>query len=67
MGMRWRIWREKLILILAIQEAEEDTLARRLLEEQVTMGWPGLSREGSQICQKIGLPDICKERVTRLE
>ena len=57
MGMRWRIWREKLILILAIQEAEEDTLARRLLEEQVTMGWPGLSKEGSEICQKIGLPE----------
>jgi hypothetical protein len=66
MGMRHRIYQEKLLLILAIQESE-DTLARRILEEQVAMGWPGLAMEATTICNEIGLPDINKVKLDKKE
>ena len=57
MSMRSRIWQEKLITILAIQEAE-GSLANLFLNVQVAMGWPGLAKEAQEICTKVGLPDI---------
>ena len=65
-GMPWRIYQEKLLLILVIEEAE-GTLVKKILKGQVEMGWPGLAREATQICSKIGLPDIITNKITKPE
>ena len=31
------------------------------------MGWPGLAREATQICSKIGFPDIITNKITKAE
>ena len=63
LGMKWRIWEAKILLVLAIWGQEDSCLARQVLKEQVRMGWPGLGREVRDICQKIGLPDATNEEV----
>ena len=53
-GMKWRIW---------IQNQEESSLSRKIYEEGKMMGWPGLGREVSAICNSIGIPDVNEEFV----
>jgi hypothetical protein len=60
LGMRFRVYQEKVLLVKAIKEQEEDCLAKQVLEEQVRMGWPGLAGDVQEICQLTGLPDITK-------
>ena len=53
MGMlrlQWRIWDEKLLLVLAIRRMEEQTLARDIFEQQLAEGLPGLTEEAARIC-----------------
>ena len=38
-----------------------------MLEEQLQMGWDGLTREVVDICHKLGLPNACTEFVYREE
>ena len=38
LGMKWRVWQEKLLLILAIRKLEEHTLAKEMFEQQLTEG-----------------------------
>ena len=59
--MKWRVWEQKLLLILAIRQQDDDdvVLAKQVLEEQVELGLPGLAQEASDICSQIGLADIC--------
>ena len=58
LGMRWRVWHEKLLLFLAILEQEEGGLANEMMEEQLKMDFPGLGQEVKVICKKVGLPDL---------
>lgn len=67
LGMQWRVWQEKLMLVLAIRQLGDDTLARQVFDQQVAEGWPGLAEEATDICSKIGLPDICLEEVDKKE
>ena len=62
-GMKFRVWQEKVLLILAIREQEEGCLAKEVLEEQVRMGWPGLGQEVQEICRQTGLEDATAEEV----
>ena len=69
-GIMWRIWELKILLVLAIRRQEEGGLAREVLEEQVEMGWPGLASKVTAICKEIMIPnavqsDIDKEIVQR--
>jgi hypothetical protein len=66
LGMKWRVWEAKVLLVVAIREQEENCLAREVLDEQVRMDWPGLAREVQQICQEVGLPDATNPN-TRLQ
>jgi hypothetical protein len=58
MGMKWRIWLEKLMLLRRIKSQETTSLCRQIYDESRVNGWPGLGQEVSEICQEIGLPDI---------
>ena len=66
MKMKWRVWREKLLLLLAIRQQEEGVLACEMLDAQISLGLPGLAKECTLICHKIGLPDICRGRPERV-
>jgi hypothetical protein len=58
--MKWRVWEEKLLLVLAILEQEEGVLANEIFVDQMALGLPGLWKEVEQICKNVGLPNICK-------
>ena len=60
------MWEQKLLLILAIRQQEEDVLAWQVLKEQVELGLPGLAQEVTDICTQIGLEDICSGRPDRI-
>ena len=55
--MELRIWREKTCLILHLRGLEEDSLSRRIWEEQRRFNWPGLAREASEISRKLVVDD----------
>ena len=56
-GMKSRIDREKVMLIYHISHLGENDLAREMLDEQVSNGWPGLAREVSDICEALRIED----------
>ena len=57
-GMKWRVWLEKVALLVRIQNKKANTLCKRIYEEGKVKGWPGLSQEVSDICAEIGIPDV---------
>lgn len=65
LGMKWRVWQEKCLLVRAIRRQEEGCLAREMLQEQISRGWPGLAVEVTEICKIIGLKDVCREDVEK--
>ena len=67
LGTKWRIMEAKVQLVQAIRRQEEGGLAREVLEEQLSMGFPGLGQEVSQICREIGLPDASRMEVSKEE
>ena len=66
-GMQWRIWQEKILLLQRIKKQDEATLSRQVYEEGKIMGWPGLGSEVADICQKIGIPNINDSFVSKKE
>ena len=67
MGMQWRIWTEKIMLLIRIQSQEENVLSRQVYEECKTRGWPGLGEEVAEICREIVIPDINNHSVSKEE
>ena len=55
------------MLLRSIREQEESSLARRVLEQQWEMGWPGLSQEVTEICNNIGIGDVNYEFISKDE
>ena len=64
-GMKWRVWESKCILLKQIQELEDTALARRVSQEAYEKGWPGLQQEVEDICKDIGIPNINKFNIPR--
>ena len=60
-GMKLRIWQYKLSIIKRRKAQSTDTLSRKILEEQITHEWPGLSQEVADICEQLNIPDICHQ------
>ena len=58
MGMKHRIWLEKTMLLKRIKRQKTDSLSKKILEEQKSNKWPGLSQEVTNICEEINIPDI---------
>ena len=66
-GMKWRVWEAKILLIQAIRRQEEGGLAKEVLNEQIDMSWPGLAKEVRDICKEIHLPDASIKDVDKEE
>ena len=58
MGIKWTIWKAKFVLLLRIKDQETTSLCKQVYEESSSRGWPGLGEEVSDICMKIGIPDV---------
>ena len=54
-------------LVQAIRRQEEGGLAKEVLEEQLSMGFPGLGQEVTQICRELRLPDASRQEVDKEE
>ena len=54
---KWRIWEEKCLLLMRIQNLEEGSLAKMIYLEAENKGWPGLGNEARQICRELDIPD----------
>ena len=65
--MKWRIWQEKVLLVIRIKNHEPDTLCRQVYEEGRKRSWPGLAKEVSDICETIGIEDVNIVMVSKTE
>ena len=61
LGMKWRVWEEKLLLLASIKSQVDKVLAKEILVQQLEMDWPGLGKEVAAICKEVGLPNLCVE------
>ena len=57
------VWREKLMLTLHVRCLDEDSLARRVYEEQKSNDWPGLVKEAQDICLKLKIECVTTTRL----
>ena len=63
--IKWRIWEEKCLLVIRIQNLEEGSLAKQIYEEAENRGWPGLGKEVTDICREIQIPNINTHKVSK--
>ena len=56
MGLRVKV--EKLLLVLHIRSLEEETLAKKVYNEQKQQNWPGLAKEAEEICKFLEIEDV---------
>ena len=63
LDMELRVKKEKLMMTLHLRDLEEDSLTRRIYEDQVSMDHPGLAKEAKEICKELGIENT---NVTRL-
>ena len=47
------------------RESDKENYARDILKEQLEHGWTGLTTEVAEICQRVGLPNLCETDVNR--
>ena len=64
--MKFRIWKQKVLLVMKIR-CQDRGLAKEILDEQVAMGWPGLTKEVEEICEEIGVKNASKEIISKEE
>ena len=57
MDMKLRIWKEKVMLVLHIRSLDDNTLAKKIYNQQVEENWPGLAKETKEICEELGIQD----------
>ena len=67
LGMKWRIWQEKILLLMRIKGHGMNTLCRQVYEEGIKNDWPGLAKEVAEICKEIGISNVNEVRVTKSE
>ena len=63
----FRIYIEKIMLVMHIRSLEENTLANQIYEEQKKMHWPGLATETFNICLELNIEDCNSTMVTKSE
>ena len=58
LGMRHRIWLEKVKLAQFLRQSGTSTLAGAVYHEQVVQGWPGLAMEVEDICKTLEISNL---------
>ena len=59
-GMKWKVWEAKCLLLKQIQNLDDTALAKRVCLEADARNLPGLKQEVRYICSEIGIKDIDK-------
>ena len=67
LDMSFRLYIEKIMLIIHIRNLEENTLAKLIYMEQKKMHWPGLARETADICIELNIEDCNTTRLPKCE
>ena len=67
LSMARRVWVEKLSLALHICRMSEDSLARKVWEEQLVYGWPGLAAEAEHIASELGVASVRETNSSKKE
>ena len=65
-GMKWRIWEAKLLLLQRIKHQDKSVLCKQVYEEGKENGWPGLWGEVKEICEEVGIPDLNENYATKV-
>ena len=65
LGMKQRIWLEKINLAQFIRQSGTSSLAGKVYKEQVEQGWPGLAREVREICATLKIKNINEDDVPK--
>ena len=58
LGMGLRIWLEKIMMAYHIKRLDEDSLARKVYDEQIENSWPGLAKEVQFMCQDLLIENV---------
>ena len=65
-SMKYRVWTEKVCLVAKLlHRTKPGNYARLIMEEQILMGWEGITKEATDICKKVGLPDVAIKDIRR--
>ena len=66
--METKVALEKVCLVTTIlHDRDKTNYAREILDEEISQGWEGITREVQDICKVMGLPDAIQVRVCRKE
>ena len=65
--MKFRIWKEKLMLVLHIRSLNDATLAKKIYDEQRKENWPGLAKETKNICEVLQIEDVNTTQMKKTE
>ena len=65
LGMKWRIWQQKILLLMRIQNQKQGVLCREVYEEAKQNDWPGLGQDVAKICSNLGIPDVNNTRISK--
>ena len=65
LGMEERISKRKLEFIDHIKESDENTLVKKVFNEQLEKDWPGLIQECDKICEDLELPKVSKNKLSK--
>ena len=57
-GCKYRVWKEKCLLLLRIKQLEDNALAKQIYKAADINNWPGLATEVQAICEQIKIKDI---------
>ena len=55
------------MLLFHIRHLDETALANRIYLQQLKYGWTGPVKEGKEICQELGIPDVTVVQATKQE
>ena len=65
LGMEERISKRKLEFIDHIKESDENTLVKKVFNEQLKQEWPGLIQECDKLCEDLELPKVSKNKLSK--
>ena len=64
-GMKWRVWQEKILLLMRIKKHNVNTLCRKIYEEGKKNSWQGLGQEVAEICNVLGIADVNNTEISK--
>ena len=63
--MNWRVAYKKLVFVQKIMCKDENNIAKKVIQEEISTGIKGLAHECRQICLDLGLSDITNTFLTK--